>query len=418
MVTNQRLLKSLFLGSLIIVSVSLIGCNRKVEERTPGFIDFSNPNALQVDLNSIEGVIEINNDSGPMYDGQVVSIERDLVIGVEMEGPEWQLFSGYPHLLVAPDGGMIIGDSRSHDFYLVDDTGALIRRIGGSGGGPGEYRQVRNVLWIERGNEFWISDSDLMRISRYGAAGDLLGTINVSSLGFQLSFLTSAGDGFLIAMGLQSRVEDQVSLSSFAVIDTSFQVVLDFGDLPYQRFLMIDGSMRGTMPYGQLTQLSAFPDGKLLLTFPHEGIMVILSATGEVLTRIHGVGEHRRFSEAEKRWYRGVRASGPRGVKDADKYLPQFLPYFGQVIADDRGRIWVFSYRTNREIRDSLRKPKVYLYTSNGKWIGTQELNFSFRKIWGDHGYRITGLLPDEFPSVERWQIIPLVPEAAGNTEY
>ena len=134
--------------SLITLCIS-IGCDSRVEERTAGVVDFSDPSVRKIELHSTGKATERDSREGPIYEGSILQIERDLVVGVEMDGPDWQLFSGYPHLLVAPDSSMIIGDSRTHDFNLVDYDGSLIKRFGGAGEGPGEFRQVRNTLWID-----------------------------------------------------------------------------------------------------------------------------------------------------------------------------------------------------------------------------------------------------------------------------
>jgi hypothetical protein len=51
-----------------------------------------------------EGVRVARIVGGPRLDGPMFEFVSELVLGIDEGEPDWQMFSGYPRLLVAPDG--------------------------------------------------------------------------------------------------------------------------------------------------------------------------------------------------------------------------------------------------------------------------------------------------------------------------
>jgi hypothetical protein len=195
-----------------------------------------------------------------------------------------------------------------------------------------------------------------------------------------------------------------------AVADRNFRILIDLGNQPGWLRVMDNGVPRGTLPYGADTGLSGYSDGGFLVDYPMIGRILRFSANGTVVFAIEGAGDARPFSAEEKHWFRAAHATGPSQIQDADKLLPEHLPWFGSVKADDQGRIWVSHYRTNREQME-IEEAAIYdLYSSDGIWIGRQAMPVSLAIIQSGYGYNETGLIK-EIPRVERWRLIPLVPE-------
>jgi len=103
-------------------------------------------------------------------------------------------------ILLGPDGIVVIGDSSESDVKIYDASGALIRRFGGPGDGPGEFRQLAIMAW---GNDdtIVILDSVLRRIQTFSLDGQLIATLPLEGIPSPLGVLPLSDDRFVIVSG-------------------------------------------------------------------------------------------------------------------------------------------------------------------------------------------------------------------------
>ncbi len=111
------------------------------------------------------GVIIVES-SGPAWTASTalaLSAEPAVSIG-DMDGPpEHQLYKVRAALRLS-DGTIVVFDGSSQELRFYDSTGVFVRRVGGKGGGPGEYQRV---TWLRRFavDSIMVHDPDAQRIT-------------------------------------------------------------------------------------------------------------------------------------------------------------------------------------------------------------------------------------------------------------
>jgi hypothetical protein len=63
-----------------------------------------------------------------------------------LDGAEEYTFGSIAGVLRQRDGSILVGDAMANELRLYDEAGHFIRRVGGAGRGPGEYRSLSGVL--------------------------------------------------------------------------------------------------------------------------------------------------------------------------------------------------------------------------------------------------------------------------------
>lgn len=358
----------------------------------------------------------VENDV-PMYTEPLFEFRKDLRIGSEEEGPEWQLFASMPsRLLVCPDGKMIIGDSRREEIFIISQTGDLIHRLGGRGSGPGEFENLWYSHWAEWGREFWFEDQRLNRVTRFTVEGELLGTFNYGRERMKWDQFRDLGNRQWLGVGERESFEG--GKQRYAILDDRFHEEYGFIELEGRQFLRI-GRIGYPKPFRGLESATPiFNRDRILVSRPYSGELTIYGLDGKPLILIRKEWEISRISQADIAWWKSTRG-GVGGKELINKMdFPDRRPLFSSVRTDDRGRIWITRSRPPRKSKDEEAPPTLIdLFGFNGIWIGTIQPPVYPFHIWGDHIYYIP-YVQEEGPYLERWQIIPLVPEAAGNTEF
>jgi len=75
-------------------------------------------------------------------------------------------------LTVGPDGSIYV--PQGQEIRVFDPSGVFVRAFGGSGEGPGEFRDMSYVSWC--GDTLFATDQRLQRVLLFDAAGRFLGT--------------------------------------------------------------------------------------------------------------------------------------------------------------------------------------------------------------------------------------------------
>lgn len=99
--------------------------------------------------------------AGPSSAQQLIELtgeDRRLDAGYEelyrigtLDGEEWEQFGNVSRVAFDGVGRLYVFDSQVNRFFVVDADGALIRRIGREGDGPGEFRSITDWVVMEDG---------------------------------------------------------------------------------------------------------------------------------------------------------------------------------------------------------------------------------------------------------------------------
>ncbi len=135
------------------------------------------------------GVTVVYNPKTPLYEGDVLHFEEDLVIG-ESEGQEEYMFSEVRDMDVDPEGNIYVLDSKETHIQVFDKEGNYIRTIGQKGQGPGEMQSSRS-LSITPNNEIMVSDWTARALHFFSLDGKFLKLINLKGM---LWFLKPVAD--------------------------------------------------------------------------------------------------------------------------------------------------------------------------------------------------------------------------------
>lgn len=83
-------------------------------------------------------------------------------------------------LTLDADGVVWLTQSQDGEVLALSPSGAVSRRLGGLGEGPGEYGSVDALGWV--GDTLWVSDLQLRRVTLYDMGGTGLGTLPIAPL--------------------------------------------------------------------------------------------------------------------------------------------------------------------------------------------------------------------------------------------
>jgi hypothetical protein len=342
--------------------------------------------AHEVERSVVDGVPTVRTIGGPRRDSPLFRLDTTYVLGVDEEGPEWQRFSATPYLIAAPDGWAVLADRRSFQVYIVSPEGQLHRAIGRQGAGPGEFQRIAGLHWAEVGQEFWIEDHRLMRVSRFSMGGDLLGSFSISEArAVNAFFISLGGRQFLGTIGDR---EDNQSYSRWWLAGPELHVAEPFMSIPDTRSFW-RGSAGIPMPYTSMTSLHASPFGRFVIADPNEGWLQVCSTDAKPLLRMERDWPRESVSAGEKQSLRtGWREGGSSmwGEYWNEIPIPDIKPAFSEVHIDDQHRTWVARYHGPQiwSARDSL---TTDVFSADGVWIGFQVFPHNMPLVVGCHAY-------------------------------
>ena len=271
----------------------------------------------------IDGVRLVRTVGGPKYDEPLFELESDLILGIDEGEPEWQMFSVAPRSLIAPDGRIVLVDTRRYEIYITSPDGQLECQLGGRGSGPGEFQNILDVFWAEEGREFWLTDQMNSRITRFSIDGELLGDINYSSIRSLYSRFYYLRDHQFLAEGPVFDSQDlSLRKTRYALLNDQLEVVRVLFELEGHKYFQSRERGYSPVPFTAADRIIPFPDGRLMHSQPDCPRLSIYSITGDLQLHIERDWELIPVTQEEKeRTERGWRESGIRYI--TGEYLYQ-----------------------------------------------------------------------------------------------
>ncbi len=361
-----------------------------------------------------DGVPLIRTVGGPRYEGPIFELVPDLVLGIDEGEPEWQIF-GSLQTLFSPDGRMVLGDWRRHELFIVSREGELLHRLGGEGAGPGEFRNLWLMHWIEPGEEFWVEDQTLVRINHFSMDGEYLGSFSRAPLMTRNIFIGILGKDRFLGWYGDRRGEERVSVYGFLNADLEWDK--DFMTVRSSPSFKTGQNSYRPIPFTTGESCTTTPDGRILVSRPDEGQIALYSAEGKLLRYIEREWEIAPVTNKEKEDIRNrFRASSSQEFPTMAETMPfpDNYPPFRRATMDDRGWIWV--EHQPRGLYLSIAGPRTYdIFNSDGVWLGTQQFD-GLIKVSGDYVYRQYDA-ESGAPRLERFILKLLVDEYRGPSQ-
>lgn len=346
--------------------------------------------------------------------GQTPRAAQDLSIG-RIDGPEEYTFARVADVAVGADGTIWILDRGDALIKAYDPSGRFLNSVGGSGSGPGEFREPSEIA--VHGDTLAVYDPRQRRLTLFRSDGDLLETAPVQAGGWFTGGFEALGDGsfllgivagyglppdperdgkaWLLRIGSDGRVLDTllVTKGPDQLLERTAETLIS-ASAPFQRRPVWAVATDGTIAFGRGESyeigLYRYPAGP-----PAPG------------ARATAVGTLRRESPNRRATRRDVQAYrekllGADGLDEnvrrayrrllADHDFPDTWPAFRQLRFDDRGRLWVEREWPSSELGHSLWE----VFAPDGKLVGSLVVEGDVR-VRAIDGSRLYGIEDDEF---------------------
>jgi len=385
--------------------------------------------------------------TGAIPDRLVRTLVPEFEVGAQgtSEGEDEQaVFGRIATVHGMPSGGLMVHDGQAEEVRLFDAEGRFVTRVGGKGGGPGEFGQLNGIAQLPNGDLiFW--DASGGRLNRYRADGEFLSTWRMPFTGwFTQNALHADERGFIHAWVLVER--DTLSSGEnnrfgFLRMDTT-GAVLDTTQYPrwqppagYLTAQSADGrSMtRSTIPWtpGDFHRLAR--DGGLVSGPGSPYVLYILPRTGKPV-RVEREFTPVPVSSTEASDRRAVIERNMKGLDPSWNWsaasIPTTKPAYQSFEVGEDGRIWVRLYSVAQPIpeadlpparpgpdgtilpRLTTREPVIYdVFSPEGRLLGRVALPPRTR-ISRTRGNQAWGVRQDDM-DVEyavRFRIEPALP--------
>jgi hypothetical protein len=300
-------------------------------------------------------------------------------------------------------GNLIIADGASGEIRLFSSEGLLLRRFGGLGGGPTEFRMLSR-LWRGRGDTLYTYDAVTGRV---GLWHPVSGYVRSFQLPRDLNLL-----GFVGGKPVAARRPPPGELTKGIVrIDSSDVVLLDQEDggnaiarrllqSPWRTYVTAetpDGRILGMAHPLMPRAVVATNDSTLYLGYTDSWSVGRYTSTGIADTvRLHL--PRRQFSEDLWRvWETDNLSRVPAPQQSAmRRYLrtipyPDSLPAFDLLHIDEAGRMWLRSFVVRGE-----QSSEWVISSTSGELIGRVQLPVTSRPMAVDTDYIILHNFPPD----------------------
>jgi hypothetical protein len=157
-------MRSFFAFVLFASSVALVGCGSHEDPEASS--------GLRHEVDSTGAIVRVRSAGDPpLWNlAPVLAVGSDAGVGE----PAPDEFGHITSVATDAAGNLWVADAFSHDIRVFDAEGALVRRIGRQGQGPGEFVSPYSLAWV--GDVLLVLDFGAGRIAELSATGEWLGT--------------------------------------------------------------------------------------------------------------------------------------------------------------------------------------------------------------------------------------------------
>lgn len=349
----------------------LIGCGTAPDRQAPHSVTDS-------------AGVTIVESSAPEWSEEAewrISAEPYLEVG-SVDGEEPYLLQGVRAVTTLSDGRVAVAMSGDNTIRFYDAQGRYLSRVGGRGGGPGEFSSI--ISLHRSGGRLYGGQPRGRPINVFDeASGDFLDGISPpATLGADASFQGVFDDGSLIfrldvagevpTSGTYEWQATLVRLQPSREVDT-------LGVFPAQTFVVPQPQLSTAQHYGPNLEVAV---GQSEAYVGHSSRYMIfeLGPDGEVRSSIRSTTERRPVTQDDVRRRKDESLSRGASRDDVDAMIyPDHHPAFEQVLLARSGHLWVQRHdplRTRMEevmgTPDDTPAPWD-VFSAERIWLGTVE---------------------------------------------
>jgi hypothetical protein len=332
-----------------LAALSLVSCRAPASTDAAHVVVVDSAGKYHVTLTDLHGISEPRAGVVGVYrtDTQAAPVEFFRVTGARF----------------LDDGSLAVGNNGSQEVLVLDAEGRLSARMGRSGEGPGEFREI-NRIDVDGSGALWVYDARLRRLTTFGADGVVSGSRQLGSPTpmTRLLPLSVLDDHRVIALDWESSDFTITGIrrdtTPLFVLDASGSVAETLGVWPAQEWhyvaLSENGQGRGTMRnevgFG-LALAHAGRSGYVALGSTDSLDVVVYGRHGQPVMSVQGSGGGERVESAEiERWHADLADDASRAsrtfLRTAILETPyrETYPAFGALHLDNRQRLWIGVY--------------------------------------------------------------------------
>jgi hypothetical protein len=296
------------------------------------------------------------------------------------QGSEWGNVVG---LAVLPSGAIVVSDSQRYQISIFDSTGRLAATAGRQGGGPGEFRILREPMLCSS-DEVFFWDAGHERLSVFDTGGTLVRDFRTDRLGDPTE--ASAGPWHQARMvcnqdGVFARVsrsmKDFPTSDGPGPVEVLIELANEAGPLAHiqpfdgEEIYLLDGAV-APRPLGKWTVV-ALDSTQLAVGVTSEPWVSIYSLDGRLKNRIDLDLPRAPVTQSVIDDFVQTRPERHRATWARLEY-PDSLPAYSNLLIDSEGLIWVQQYRVQPADPYAWR-----VYSSRGDHVASLQVEAGFR---------------------------------------
>jgi len=318
-----------------------------------------------------------------------------LTIG-EVDGDSAHLFSGVAAVRLHSDRAVVVADGGTGTIRLFDREGDLVRQLGGSGPGPGEFVRL-TALGLADDGSISAYDAAAHRLTTFDSSGEVTATVPFrTNSGPPEIYIgsTSAGDHLLGWIRHEPRdpsrvTPDVIQIGRFTADGTPAGLVG-----------ILDGMRRRDSPLPFSPHLLAAMAGDLAyLTDGLDGTVQVVAPSAEWMRPAFRLDVP--VPDAEAAFTLLAEAlDEPEAVERLrrirDEPGSDSIPAFSDLLADDEGHLWLKPYDPRTDSHWLLR-PRT-----GGEWLVVDSAGRMLARARVPEGFRLMDVRGDRLAGVSR----------------
>lgn len=357
----------------LIYSLCIVGCGSSDS-------DMTDRGSAKVDTLA-SGEIAIQNAGASLWEseeGWEVLEEMRYGSGI---GEDTVLFGQVGSFDVDEQGHLYVLDRQSQEIHIFDLGGALIRTVGGKGGGPGEFESAVSVD-VSYTGEIWVVEMADGKLTVLDSEGNYQRTWQLDTIGRFYTVYPGGFDrmGHYNALIFSQEGEDIEELlvrfdEGTTPIDT---IAVPKSPVEAEFFELVsdDGRARTTLtiPNQGSFDWTFAPGGNLWTLYTGTYELTEMTTDGKVIRRANKDFEPIRVTSAELEQFR-QRVSwftDQGGTVDMSR-IPRQKPVVESFFSDEEGNLWVLRTGTSPEDANRL----FDIFNAEGYFLGEIRLPFS-----------------------------------------
>jgi hypothetical protein len=296
-------------------------------------------------IEEIHGVTVVKNPEDPIYNAESFEMIEELSIG-EREGREEYMFQRLFTLAVNANEDIYVLDYQANHIRKFDKEGEYISTIGKSGQGPGELEAPRSLFCSDQGE---LVVGDINRVSYFTLDGEFLRSTAYKGGMIVIRDMDSEGNFYAFDI---VGAENVYEVKKF---DPEFNHIASFGTSPLP-------NPNQNNPFFSLLRFGIIQGTRIVFGYAEEGyVLEIKDTSGNLIRKIE-----KKYTPLEptQEDVEEQTADDPPEMK-RKLSVPKYFPPFRTMMADDEGRIYVYTYERTPDREKSF----FDIFDAEGKYI-------------------------------------------------